>query len=230
MSRPSLSFFCPAYNDAENLPILIAKVDRLLKELCSSYEIVVIDDASPDDTGKVADTLAKKYPQVTVVHHKKNKGYGGALLSGFRHAKKYPYVFYTDGDSQYDVAMIKKMLPFIDKYAAVVGYRSIRELSWQRKVQSIVYNRFIRLLFAVKSKDINCAIRLIKRSMMNKLNLSSTSAFLPAEMLIQLHKQGAKVKEIEVVHYPRMHGKASGGKLSVILPTFWDMCKYYLKK
>ncbi len=230
MNKPSISFFCPAYNDEENLPKLIAKVDRLLEQLCSLYEIVIIDDASPDDTGKVADQLVEKYHNVTVIHHKKNKGYGGALLSGFRHAKKYPYVFFTDGDSQYDVTMLKKMLPYMDEYDAVIGYRKIRELSWQRKFQSIFYNRLIRLLFAVKSKDINCAIRLVKRSVINKLHLSFSSAFLPAEMLIKLHKQGAKVKEIEVVHYPRMYGKASGGNLNVILPTFFDMLKSYIRK
>ncbi len=230
MNKPSVSFFCPVYNEEDNLPKLISKVVRLLEQFCSSYEIVIVDDASRDNTGKIADDLAKKNSHISVVHHKKNKGYGGALISGFLHAKKYPYIFYTDGDSQYDVGMLKKMFPYMDEYDAVVGYRKIRELTWQRKFQSIFYNKLISLLFAVKSRDINCAIRLIKKKAVNNLHLTAASAFLPAEMLIKLHKQGAKVKEIEVIHYPRMYGKAMGGKLSVILPTFFDMCKYYMKK
>jgi glycosyltransferase involved in cell wall biosynthesis len=230
MSKPSVSFFCPVYNEEENLPKLITKVVKVLEQVCLAYEVVIIDDASRDNTGKIADEIVKKYPHVSVVHHKKNKGYGGALISGFRHAKKYPYVFYTDGDSQYDVEMLKKMLPYMEEYDAVVGYRKVRELTFQRKFQSIFYNKLIRLLFAVKSRDINCAIRLIKRKTVNQLHLKITSAFLPAEMLIRLHEQGVKVKEIEVIHYPRMYGKAMGGKLSVILPTFFDMSKYYLRK
>lgn len=229
MSKPSISFFCPAYNDEGNLPILIPKTFRLLKNVCTAFEIVIIDDASPDNTGEVADDLAKKYPNITVIHHRKNKGYGGALKSGFRSAKKYPFVFYTDGDCQYDVNVLKKMLADIDGYDAIVGYRGTRELTWQRKFQSSSYNMLIRLLFHVKSRDVNCAIRLIKRKWVNKLNLTSTSAFLPAEMVIKLHQQGADVKEVEVVHYPRTSGKASGGKLSVILPTFFDMIRYYAK-
>lgn len=226
----SVSFFCPAYNDEENLPILIPKTVSLLLKTCTSFEIVIIDDASPDKTGRVADKLSKQYPNITVIHHKKNKGYGGALQSGFLHAKKYPYIFYTDGDNQYNVEVLKKMLLYINSYDAVIGYRKMRNLSWQRKIQTICYNKLIRLLFNLKNKDVNCAIRLFRRSTINKINFSSTSAFLPAEMLIELQRNGGRIKEIEVKHYPRAYGEASGGKLSVILPTFFDMIKYYFQK
>lgn len=229
--KPSISFFCPAYNDEGNLPILIPKVVLLLKKICSSFEIVIIDDASPDKTGQVADALAKKYaPNIKVIHHSINKGYGGALRSGFHHAKKYPYVFYTDGDNQYNVTALKDMLKYIPQYDAVVGNRKMRELTWQRKLQSICYNGLIRLLFNLKNKDVNCAIRIFKREYISKLNLSSTSAFLPAETLIELNKHKAKIKSFEVIHYARVHGRASGGRLSEILPTFVDMIKYYFKE
>lgn len=229
--KPSISFFCPAYNDEENLSILIPKTVELLKKICSSFEVVIIEDASPDKTSQVADKLAKKYASsIKVIHHSRNKGYGGALRSGFQHAKKYPYVFYTDGDNQYDVTVLKDMLKYIPQYDAVVGYRQMRELTWQRKLQSSCYNGLIRLLFNLKNKDVNCAIRLLKREYIDRLNLSSTSAFFPAETLIELKKHKAKIKSIEVIHYPRAHGKASGGKLSVIIPTFLDMLKYYFKE
>lgn len=226
--KPSISFFCPAYNDEGNLPILIPKTFKLLKEVCSSFEIVIIDDASPDKTSKVADKLAKQYaPNVKVIHHSTNKGYGGALLSGFENAIKYPYIFYTDGDNQYNVTVLKDMLKFINKYDAVVGYRTLRELTWQRKMQSSIYNGFIRFLFHIKARDVNCAIRLFKKDALKKIKFSSTSAFLPAEMLIGLYHERGSIKEIPVKHYPRSFGKASGGKLNVILPTFFDMIKYY---
>lgn len=226
----SISFFCPAYNDEENLSILIPKVVSLLQKICSQYEVIIIEDASPDNSGKVADELARTLPHVKVIHHEINQGYGGALNSGFAHAKKFPYIFYTDGDNQYDVTVLKKMLPFMEKYDAVIGRRTAREITTTRKIQSIVYNDLIRLLFHLPVHDVNCAIRLIKRENIKKISLSSKSAFLPVEMLIKLNAQGARIKEIDVKHYPRMHGKASGGKLSVILPTFWDMITYSMRK
>jgi len=228
--KPSISFFCPAYNDEGNLPVLIPKTFKLLRQVCSSFEIVIVDDASPDRTGKVADKLAKQYsPNVKVIHHSENKGYGGALISGFENAKKYPYIFFTDGDNQYDVTVLKEMIKYIDKYDVVVGNREIRTLSLKRKIQSIGYNKLIQFLFKIKNKDVNCAIRLLKREFVKKIKLSSSSAFLPAEMLIELNKHGAKVKIIKVNHYVRGYGEASGGKMSVIIPTFLDMVKYYFK-
>lgn len=229
--KPSISFFCPAYNDEENLPSLVEKTMQVLQQLCSKFEIIIIDDASPDNTSNIADNLAKKYaPNIKVIHHIKNKGYGGALLSGFHQAKKYPYVFYTDGDNQYDVSDLKRMLPFIHTYDAVIGTRIQRNLNWKRKLQSNVYNMIIRFLFGLNCDDINCAIRLFRRKTIDKLNLFSTSAFLPAEILIELKKHGGRIKEVEVKHYLRLHGEASGGKLSVILPTFLDMIRYYCLK
>jgi len=227
--KPQVSFFCPAYNDEKNLPILIPKTVSLFEKICSSYEIIIVVDGSPDSTGKIADNLSKKYPNVKVIHHKKNKGYGGALKSGFLNATKYPYIFYTDGDSQYDVNALKQMLPFMDSYDAVVGKRINRALKFRRKIQTSFYNWLIRSLFHLDNKDINCAIRLFKRSAVDKIDISgiSASAFFPAQFLLELYRHGAKIKEVNVKHYPRIFGKESGGKINVIVPTFLDMLTYY---
>lgn len=229
--KPSLSFFCPAYNDEKNLPLLIPKVFAVLKDVSSTFEIVIIDDASPDDTGAVADRLAKEYaPYVTVIHHRENKGYGGALRSGFTHAKKYNYVVYTDGDNQYDISELQLMLPHINEYDAVLGYRTDRAIPWQRKLQSSVYNTVIRSLFHLKSRDVNCAFRVVKRSAYDTLDLHSTSAFFVVEFLLAMHKRGMKIKEVPVTHYARAHGKASGGRLKVIVPTILGMLRYYFHR
>jgi glycosyltransferase involved in cell wall biosynthesis len=227
--NPKVSFFCPAYNDEKNLPILIPKVFKVLNELCSAFEIVIIEDGSPDNTGKVADQLAQKYHSIKVYHHKINRGYGGALKSGFLHANRYPYIFYTDGDNQYDVKILKNMLPYLETYDAVVGKRINRVLKFRRKVQTSFYNWLIRILFHLDNRDVNCAIRLFKRSEINKINIAkiSASAFFPAQLLLELHKHGAKIKDIDVRHYPRMFGKESGGRIDVVLSTISDMLKYY---
>lgn len=229
-SKPTISFFCPAYNDEKNLPILIPKVIKLLKKIASKFEIVIIEDGSPDETGKVADQLAHKNPKIIrVVHHKKNLGYGAALRRGFKEANKYDFVFFTDGDNQFDVNELEKFVPFFSSFDAVVGYRTNRALNFMRIVQTFIFNYLIRILFGVKVKDINCSMKVIKKSVLNKLDLKSNSSFIEAEFFIKLKREKAKVKELGVSHYPRTHGVASGGKPVVVLNTLKDMFIFWWK-
>src|SRR3989344_3535080 len=228
-SKPSISFFCPAYNDEENLPILIPKTVRVLKKIASRFEIVIVEDGSPDKTASVADMLAKNFkPFIRVIHHKRNLGYGAALKRGFREASKYDYVFYTDGDNQYDVSEIRKFIPYLSSYDAVVGYRKNRSLTFRRKLQTIVFNFLVKALFRVKARDINNSLKIVRKSILSKLNLSSDSSFIEAEFFIKLNKIEAKIKEIPVRHYPRIHGKAAGGDPMVILKTIKDMLSFWL--
>lgn len=237
MKKPSISFFCPAYYDEKNLPVLIPKVVKVLKRLSSKFEIYIIEDGSPDKTAEVADALAKKYnqrfssnkPYIIVVHHPKNLGYGAALRDGYNHAKKYEYTLYTDGDNQFDVEETAKMIPYLSTNDAVIGYRSQRSLTLARQIQTTVYNWLIRLLFGLKVKDINCALKIISKKALNKISLESNSGFIDAELLIKLKNSGARIYEVEVLHYPRKFGKASGGKPHVVIGTFIDMIKFYFK-
>src|SRR3989338_10679025 len=127
--KPSISFFCPAYFDEKNLPRLMPEVVAVLREIADRYEIIIIDDASPDRTGEVAEELKKLDPNIIVIHHESNWGYGATLSHGFRTAIKYEWVFTTDGDRQYDVREIKTFLPYLEDYDAVIGFRTIRSLS-----------------------------------------------------------------------------------------------------
>jgi len=151
----SVSFFCPAYNDEENLPILVPRVDRFLRSITDKYEIIIVHDASPDKTGIVADSLAKQNNKVRVIHHSKNEGYGGALKSGFQSAK-YDFVMYTDGDNQYDVNEFLPYLHLLEKNDVLAGYVTKKAASFRRVVQSFVYNLLVQVLFLVRVKDINC--------------------------------------------------------------------------
>lgn len=229
--KPSISFFCPAYNDEENLPVLIPKAIKTFKKIASQFEIVIIEDGSPDKTGEVADNLSKKYsPYVRVIHHKKNKGYGATLKDGFSKANRYAYVCYTDGDLQFDVSEYEKLVPYLKNYDAVIGYRKKRSLSRQRLLQTTVYNFLVRSLFKTTAKDINCSMKIIKRSVFDKIRLTSVSPFLDAELLIGLQRYGIKVKQVPVSHYSRIHGEASGGKPSIIFDTFKEMLLFRMKK
>jgi len=228
--KPTISFFCPAYNDEQNLPILIPKAIAILKKVTRRFEIVIIEDGSPDKTAQVADSFKEKYPHlVRVIHHKNNQGYGAALKKGFKTANKYDYVFFTDGDIQYNVDELKRMVPFLQKYDAVIGYRTKRALSKRRFLQSIAYNWLVKTLFKLHIKDINCSMKLIKKDILSKIKLHSESPFLEAELLIKLISNGVIIKEVKVSHYPRTYGKASGGKLSIIIDTLKDMFYSYKK-
>lgn len=223
MKKHSISFFCPAYFDEENLPRLIPEVVKVLKHHAISYEIVIIHDGSPDNTGPVANALSKRYKHIRVVHHKRNRGYGTAIITGFRTAKKYDYVFYTDGDYQYKVSELSRLLKYIDKYDVVIGYRKKRALKISRLIQTLVFNNLVRLLFRLNVKDINCSMKVIKRSALKKIKLKSKGSFIEAELLLKLDKAGYPIKEVPVSHLPRKFGKASGGSPKVILQTVREM-------
>lgn len=228
--RPTISFFCPAYNDEDNLPILIPKAIKVFKKIASKFEIVIIEDGSPDRTALIADSLAKKYKfYVRVIHHKKNQGYGAALKKGFKVANKYEYVCYTDGDLQFDVSEYARLVPYLKKYKAVVGYRRKRSLSKQRLLQTRIYNFMVRVLFQTKVRDVNCSMKIIKRSVMDGIHLTSVSPFLDAELLISLQRGGIEIEQVPVSHYDRLYGKASGGKPSIIFDTIKEMFTFLIK-
>ena len=231
MNKPSISFFCPAYFDEKNLPILIPKVYKVLKENTSQFEILIVEDGSPDKTGKVADDLAKKYaPYVKVVHHKKNMGYGATLKAGYTFANKYEFVLYTDGDNQYNIEELIKFLPYLQHNDAVIGFRTKRALKLSRQIQTRVFNWVVRLLFKTKAKDINCAMKIIRRKALDNIKLTSDSGFIDAELLIKLYRKNYSIKEVEVTHYARRFGKASGGNPKLIFKTISDMVKFYLSR
>lgn len=226
--KPSISFFCPAYNDEKSLPILIPKTVSTLKKVAAKFEIVIVEDGSSDGTAALADKEAEKYkPFVRVLHHIKNLGYGVTLKHGFQEANRYDYVFYTDGDNQYDVSELKKLVKYLSVCDVVIGFRLKRALTLTRLIQSYIYNWLVRALFKVKVKDINCSMKLIKRSLLEKISLSCNSCFIEAELLIKLKKKGIKFCEVGVFHYPRAWGKASGGKLSLIADTIKDMLYFW---
>lgn len=224
----SVSFFCPAYQDEKNLPRLIPDIIRVFKKHTKKFEIVIVHDGSPDKTGIVADMLAKTYASyVRVVHHATNRGYGAALRSGFDHANTHEFVFYTDGDYQYVVEEIPLLLEKINGCDAVIGYRTVRRLTLARHIQTRVFNALVRLLFGIHVRDINCSMKLIRRSVLDEIHLVSDGSFIEAELLIKLMRTGKKIREVPVTHLPRKFGNASGGKPGVIFQTFAEIFSMY---
>ena len=207
MKKHNISAFFPVYNDAGTVRIMANKLDNILKEHAKDYEIIIIDDYSPDASGKIADELAKKNQKIRVIHHKKNLGYGGALKSGFYSCKN-EIIFYTDGDAQFDVNELPKLIPFIDSYDVVNGYKIKRADKFYRKIMGNLYNFAMHVLFNLKVKDVDCDFRLMHRYIFDSIKLESNSGLICTEMMKKIQDAGYTIKNIPVNHYPRTYGKS----------------------
>ncbi|MBS3116682.1 glycosyltransferase family 2 protein [Candidatus Woesearchaeota archaeon] len=223
----SISFFCPAYHDEKNLPMLIPKVHKFLSNIADIFEIIIIEDGSPDNTGGVADELSLKYSNARVIHHKNNLGYGATLKQGFQESC-YEYVMYTDGDYQYDVYEFEPYLNLLYDADIISGYvdNNRKAVSTVRKLQSFLFNTIICVFFVTYVKDINCSLKIYKRHVLDNIIIRSDSAFIDAEMLLRAKKANFVIKYFPVTHYQREAGIANGSKPNVILKTILDMIKF----
>jgi glycosyltransferase involved in cell wall biosynthesis len=225
---PALSFFFPAHNEEENIGGLVAEALEVLPTLADEFEIIAVDDGSRDETPRLADELAAAHRQVRVVHHEVNKGYGAALRSGFR-AARYDLVCFLDGDRQFHVADLGRLLDRMaqpDNPAVVVGYRIKRADPFIRTAYARMYRFALQVWFRLGVRDVDCACKLFRRAALEGVRLESGGAFLSAELLIKLKQRGRTIVETGVPHYPRTAGSPTGAKPSVIfraIREFWGL-------
>ncbi len=224
-----LSVFFPAYYDEKNIDKVVHKAVEVLDDLnLKDYEITIIEDGSPDNTGKVADELTKLYPKVKVVHHEKNMGYGVTLWEGFTTAR-FEYVFYTDGDNQFDLEELRKFVSVMPYSDMVIGYRKNKQYSAYRKLTSFIYNFILRLAFNIDFIDIDCAFKIIKTDLFKKINISTKDAFIDAEIMINASLLGYTFTEIGVKHLPRVDGISTAARPSIIFKTIWEILQFRKK-
>src|SRR5919202_4325833 len=204
--RASISTFFPAYNDAGTIASMVVVADRTLRALTDDYEIIVVNDGSPDHTGDILEDLAERYPRLRVVTHPKNRGYGGALRSGFAHASK-DLVFYTDGDAQYDprelVLLVRALTPEVD---LVNGYKMERHDPLHRIVIGRVYHQLVRTLFRLRVRDVDCDFRLLRRRIFERGALYEDSGGVCVELMTKVNQAGCRIAEVPVHHYHRAYG------------------------
>ena len=217
-----LSLFFPMHNEETNIEAAVASALTHLPQVADRFEIIIVDDGSRDRTPELADALADRHETVRVVHHPKNRGYGGALQSGI-HASRYQWIFYTDGDNQFDLAEIGRLLPLRHDAEIVTGYRIDRKDPVHRKLNAWVFKQVVRVFFRVGVRDADCAFKLYRAEIFREMTLLSEGAMIDVEILARARRAGGRIREIGVHHYPRESGEQSGANLRVVLRAFREL-------
>jgi glycosyltransferase involved in cell wall biosynthesis len=224
---PGLSVFFPALNDSGTIGSMVIRAVKAASELTPDYEVIVVNDGSTDATAEIAEELARTYPRVRVVHHATNRGYGGALQTGFRSSTK-DLIFYTDGDAQYDpaelAALWARMTPDAD---LVNGYKLDRADPLHRVIIGRVYHHIVSILFGLTVRDVDCDFRLMRRSIFDRIHLERTSGVICLEMMKKIHDAGFRIVEVPVSHYHRAFGKSQFFNFRRIFRTAFDVMRLW---
>jgi glycosyltransferase involved in cell wall biosynthesis len=225
VSDLNVSLIFPAYNDEATIRDVVEEGLRLLQGYATNFEIIVVDDGSPDRSGLIADELAAEHPGIVrVIHHQGNRGYGATLRSGAA-ASRYDWICMVDGDNEYAVSDLRKMLDVREHYRLVIAFRYKKLYSTTRIFISFVYNVVLRFLFRTPFRDVSTGIRAFHRSILDEIELTSNSPFVGAELAIKAMLRGYPVGQIGIQTFPRSFGRGSATSLSNIVRTIRDMLR-----
>lgn len=228
----SISVFFPTYNEEGNIKDTVLKTVKVLNRLFNTWEIIIVNDGSNDETKAIAEGLAKVDSKIRVINHDQNKGYGASLQTGFYNCQ-YDWIVFTDSDGQFDFGEITK---FIEKQSEtnadlVIGYYKKRKVSKFKIITSKMWEVMVFILFGLYVKDIDCGFKLISKKIIEKIPQleSQRGAFISSEFLIKAKKAGFKIVEVSVTHFPRKFGKGTGRDIKVIIQSFLDLFRLWKK-
>ncbi len=222
---PGLSVFLPSHNEAGNVERVVRGFLAELPRVADEYEVIVVDDGSSDRTLEIARGLAASDTHVKVVHHERNRGYGGAVISGIR-AATMPYVLLADGDGQFDpadVARLAARLATSSPCDVAVGRRVRRADPLIRRVNGRAWTILVRALLGISINDIDCGFKLFRRDLLDGMELKAHGAMISTELMARLAGRGAKICEVDVGHLPRVAGEQSGASAKVVLRAFKEL-------
>lgn len=220
--KPDVSLFIPVYRDERTVAEVVTRAITLLEEVAGRFEVIVVDDGSPDASGRIADELAARHASVRVAHHPRNMGYGAAFKTGIA-MSAYEWVCMVDGDNEYDVYDLKRMLMLRRYYSLVIAFRYRKLYSTLRVFISYVYNALLRFLFRTRFRDISTGIRVIHRSVLDEVAINSNSPFVGAELAIKAMLRGFPVGEVGIQTFPRKFGTGSVLTVANVLKTLRDV-------
>ena len=223
MEKTGVSIFYPCYEDWGTMGSMVLLTIRTADQLGLDYDITLVDDGSGPHTQDLLEEIEQRFPEVKILHHEQNQGYGGALRSGFAAATR-EWIFYTDGDAQYDVrelaVLLEKASPDVD---IVQGWKIDRHDPLHRIIIGRIYHWIVRLSFGLSIRDTDCDFRLIRRSVFDRIELESDSGVICAEMMVKMQRAGCRFVEVPVHHYQRAHGKSQFFNFKRIARVVWQL-------
>ena len=224
----TLSVILPAYNEELNLERVVTSALKILPSVSSSFEIIIVNDGSRDRTGEIATRLADLSDHIRVVHHPQNRGYGAALKSGIEQAKN-DLIFFCDSDGQFTLEDLPRLLAWIDRFDMVIGYREQRQDPLHRRLNAAGWNLLVRAVFGLQVRDIDCAFKVFRRQIFDRVGIDTVGAMVNTEILSRSLRSGFTMKEVPVRHFPRQFGEQTGAKPRVILKAFYELAKMFVK-
>jgi glycosyltransferase involved in cell wall biosynthesis len=224
-----LSVVVPCFNEEGNVGGVVAQATEVGRRLCRELEIVVVDDGSTDHTATVLSTLRREIPELKVVTHARNRGYGAAVRSGLDRAAM-DYVFLTDGDGQFDLEELSLALRMLDQHDVVAGYRARRRDGWWRSLWGRSWTALVNRFLGLRVRDANCAFKLVPRSLLRSSGLRSEGALISAELLLEAKRSELRIGQFAVSHYPRVAGRQTGASPRVIITAFRELFGLLLRK
>jgi len=227
-----LSVFFPCYNEEKNIANTVSKAVKVLKDTTQNWEIIIVNDGSKDNTAQVALKIQKQYPNIRIIIHNPNRGYGAAFKSGLYNSK-YKWIAFTDSDGQFDFSEIKNFIKTqqVTNADLVIGYYLGRKVSPIVVLTSKIWELIVFILFGLHVTDIDCGFKFVSKKVVDTIPRleAERGAFISSEFLIKSKKAGFKITEIGVHHYPRTEGQATGRQLKVIIKSFTDLFKLWYK-
>lgn len=223
MTSRQISIILPVYNEEQNIEAVIKDICSTLPLITDDFEIIIVNDGSKDGTPAILERISRGKSYIKVVTHRKNSGYGMAIMSGVVNAR-YPLVFSMDADGQFNIRELEKALLYFKEFDIVIGYRVNRADSLYRKILAIGYSWLVFLFFGLRLKDVNCGFKLLKKSVFDEGNITTAGVFY-TEVLLKAKKRGFRIKEIPVMHLPRLQGRQTGGTPKVIFGAILDLLR-----
>ena len=229
MDERSVSVFFPCYNDWGTMGSMVLLTVRTARRLGLDFDVTVVDDGSAEHTQDLLNEIQERFPEVRVVRHPKNRGYGGALRTGFASGSR-EWIFYTDGDAQYDVRELEVLLQHAGPDVDIVqGYKIARGDPLHRKIIGRVYHWGVKIAFGLPYRDVDCDFRLIRRAVFDKIRLEHDSGVICVEMMSKIHRAGFRHVEAPVHHYQRSHGKSQFFNFPRIARTLWNLSGLWIR-
>lgn len=227
MKQKSLSVFIPVYNEEEILDNTISAILSTVKSITDDYEILIIDDGSTDSSKEKALRWVDQSDRIKLIEHQANLGYGSALISGFKNSKK-DLILYTDADLPEDFNEIRTVLPLMENYDLVIGYRLNRKYTPRRFIYSKIYNFLLKVLLNVKAKDGNCSFKCIRKEAIEKINLTAKTTFIDGELLAEAVHNNLAIKEIPLVYKPRENSKSNFDSIKAAIFAMNEILSYWI--